>query len=69
MNSPLSAAVELERDGPVAWITLNRPDVINTTNEEIRQGVARLLVQLDEETPDSPRAGYRRFSAMRRCTC
>jgi enoyl-CoA hydratase/carnithine racemase len=49
MTSLLSGAVEVERRGPVAWITLNRPDVINAINEEIRQGVPPLLAQLDTD--------------------
>jgi enoyl-CoA hydratase/carnithine racemase len=49
MTAPISYAVELERRGSAAWITLNRPDVINAINEEIRQEVPRLLTVLDED--------------------
>jgi enoyl-CoA hydratase/carnithine racemase len=49
MISSASGAVELEQCGPVTWITLNRPEVINAINEKIRQDLPRLLAQLDED--------------------
>jgi enoyl-CoA hydratase/carnithine racemase len=49
MSSTALNALELERRGPVAWITLNRPEVINAINDEIRKGAPRLLAQLDDD--------------------
>ncbi len=39
-------AVRIERDGPVGWIVLNRPEQINAINDAIRQGVPRALAEL-----------------------
>jgi enoyl-CoA hydratase/carnithine racemase len=49
MASAVSAAVELERVESVAWLTLQRPDVINAINDEIRQSVPRMLAELDAD--------------------
>jgi enoyl-CoA hydratase/carnithine racemase len=49
MASAVSAAVELERHESVAWLTLQRPDVINAINDEIRDSVPGILAELDAD--------------------
>lgn len=41
-----AGAVRIERDGPVGWIVLNRPEQINAINDAIRLGVPRALAEL-----------------------
>ncbi len=41
------AAVRIERDGPIGWVVLNRPDQINAINDGIRRGVPSALAELD----------------------
>lgn len=40
-----------EKDGPIAWITLNDPDRLNALSEEMGQGIAKLvpLINKDKE--------------------
>jgi enoyl-CoA hydratase/carnithine racemase len=42
-------AVCVEREGGVGWITLSRPGQINAINDEIRQGVPRMLAELEAD--------------------
>ena len=44
---PAGAAVRIERDGPIGWVVLNRPDQINAINDGIRRGVPSALAELD----------------------
>ncbi len=44
-----SDAVRIERDGPVGWIVLNRPEQINAINDAIRTGVPRALAELSAD--------------------
>jgi enoyl-CoA hydratase len=39
----------IERDGPVALVTLNRPDALNSFDEELHHAFARLWVDLDAD--------------------
>src|SRR5947209_18234652 len=41
----------VERDGPVATVTLNRPDHLNAFDEALHHAFARFWVDLDDE-PD-----------------
>ncbi|MDZ7675507.1 MAG: enoyl-CoA hydratase-related protein [Acidimicrobiales bacterium] len=49
-NDDLPDVIEVEADGPVRIIRLNRPDDLNATNHELHQGLAELWPQLDEDT-------------------
>ncbi len=42
-------AIQVEVDGPVRVIRLNRPDNLNATNHELHQGLAELFPQLDAD--------------------
>jgi enoyl-CoA hydratase/carnithine racemase len=35
----VSSAVRYEREGPVAWLTIERPDARNAINAEVREGI------------------------------
>ena len=51
MNSgPTLAPVVYEKDGPLAWLTLNRPEVLNAMNLAMRD----LLYELVESARDDP---------------
>ena len=41
-------AIQLERDGDVLVVRLNRPDALNATNRELHAGLAGLWPQIDE---------------------
>ena len=45
-------AIQVEEDGPVRIVRLNRPDNLNATNHELHQGLAGLFPQLDAD-PDA----------------
>jgi len=45
-------AIQVEVDGPVRIVRLNRPDDLNATNHELHQGLAELFPQLDAD-PDA----------------
>jgi enoyl-CoA hydratase/carnithine racemase len=45
----INAAVTVERDGPLAWVVLNRPDQLNAINDDIRIGVPQALGELDAD--------------------
>jgi enoyl-CoA hydratase/carnithine racemase len=62
----LPPAIEVESDGPIRLVRLNRPEQLNATNHELHQGLAELFPQIDAD-PDA-RAGVvtgngRAFSA------
>jgi enoyl-CoA hydratase len=42
-------ALEVEADGPVLVVRLNRPDELNATNHELHQGLAELFPQIDAD--------------------
>jgi enoyl-CoA hydratase/carnithine racemase len=43
------AAIEVEADGPVRVVRLNRPEQLNATNHELHQGLAELFPQIDAD--------------------
>lgn len=47
----MSEVVTLERDGPVAWITLNRPESLNAINDAVRAALPD-CVRAAEADPD-----------------
>lgn len=54
MDYDLPSSIQLDTDGAVRVVRLNRPDELNATNHELHQGLARLWPQLD--TDDEARA-------------
>jgi enoyl-CoA hydratase/carnithine racemase len=52
MNYDLPDALQVEPDGPVRVIRLNRPEQLNATNRELHAGLAALFPQLDAD-PDA----------------
>lgn len=63
----MSEAVLLEREGPISWITLNRPEALNAINVEVREQLPRCVREADGD--DATRvivlrgAGERAFCA------
>lgn len=51
MNYELPAEIQVESDGPIRLIRLNRPDELNATNHVLHQGLAELFPQIDAD-PD-----------------
>jgi enoyl-CoA hydratase len=49
-NYDMPDAIELQADGPVLVVRLNRPDRLNATNHELHQGLAELFPQVDADT-------------------
>jgi enoyl-CoA hydratase/carnithine racemase len=47
----LPPEIEVESDGPIRLIRLNRPEQLNATNHELHQGLAGLFPQVDAD-PD-----------------
>src|SRR5947209_15351023 len=45
----LSDVVQVEHDGPVRIVRLNRPDDLNATNHELHRGLAELFPQIDAD--------------------
>ena len=43
------ATILFERDGPIAWITLNRPEVRNAYNTEMRDDLYAALSALRDD--------------------
>ena len=41
--------IQVEADGPIRIVRLNRPDVLNATNHELHENVAKIWPQLDED--------------------
>jgi enoyl-CoA hydratase/carnithine racemase len=48
MASSATKAVEITHCNGVAWLTLNRPQVINAINHQVRSLITHLLMELDE---------------------
>jgi enoyl-CoA hydratase len=46
------AELEVEADGPVRVVRLNRPEHLNATNHELHRGLAELFPQIDDD-PDA----------------
>src|SRR2546423_1035121 len=42
--------IEVEADGPIRIVRLNRPEQLNATNHELHQGLAELFPQIDADT-------------------
>ncbi|HEX6568953.1 MAG TPA: enoyl-CoA hydratase/isomerase family protein [Acidimicrobiales bacterium] len=51
-NYHLPEALQVEVDGPIRVIRLNRPEQLNATNHELHSGLAALFPQLDAD-PDA----------------
>jgi enoyl-CoA hydratase/carnithine racemase len=49
MTYDLPAEIEVEADGPLRIVRLNRPDRLNATNHELHAGLAALFPQLDAD--------------------
>jgi enoyl-CoA hydratase len=45
----LPEEIEVEVDGPIRIVRLNRPDHMNATNHVLHQGLAGLFPQLDAD--------------------
>jgi enoyl-CoA hydratase/carnithine racemase len=43
-------ALEVDADGPIRIVRLNRPEQLNATNHELHQGLAELFPQIDADT-------------------
>src|SRR3954447_20076451 len=43
-------AIQIEAEGPIRIIRLNRPEQLNATNHELHQGLAELFPQIDADT-------------------
>jgi enoyl-CoA hydratase/carnithine racemase len=52
MNYDLPDEIQIEHDGPVRIVRLNRPEQLNATNHALHQGLAELFPQLDAD-PDA----------------
>jgi enoyl-CoA hydratase/carnithine racemase len=50
MRYDLPPSIEVEADGPIRVVRLNRPDQLNATNHELHQGLAELFPQIDADT-------------------
>lgn len=50
MNYHVPDVIQVEIDGPIRIIRLNRPEQLNATNHELHQGLAELFPQLDADT-------------------
>jgi enoyl-CoA hydratase/carnithine racemase len=49
MNYHVPEEIQVEADGPVRIVRLNRPDALNATNHVLHQGLAELFPQLDAD--------------------
>jgi enoyl-CoA hydratase len=49
MTPSTSPVLDVRRDGPVAVVTLNRPDQLNSFDEELHYAFARLWLDLDRD--------------------
>jgi enoyl-CoA hydratase/carnithine racemase len=49
MTYDLPDAIQVEADGPVRIVRLNRPEHLNATNHELHEGLAALFGQLDAD--------------------
>jgi enoyl-CoA hydratase/carnithine racemase len=50
MSYDLPDVLQVEEDGPVRIVRLNRPDALNATNHELHEGLAALFPQLDADS-------------------
>jgi len=50
MTYDLPDCIQIEADGPVRIVRLNRPEQLNATNHELHGAMARLFPQLDADT-------------------
>lgn len=50
MTYDLPDEIQVEADGPIRVVRLNRPEQLNATNHELHQGLAALFPQLDADT-------------------
>src|SRR3954451_2015550 len=50
MKYDVPEAIQVEADGPIRIIRLNRPEQLNATNHELHQGLAELFPQIDDDT-------------------
>jgi enoyl-CoA hydratase len=50
MTYDVPPEIEIEADGPVRIVRLNRPDQLNATNHVLHQGLAELFGQVDADT-------------------
>ena len=48
-NYDLPAEIQIEADGPIRIVRLNRPEQLNATNRALHQGLAALFPQLDAD--------------------
>ena len=46
-------SIQIEVDGPIRIVRLNRPDDLNATNRELHSGLAALFPQLDADSNES----------------
>jgi enoyl-CoA hydratase/carnithine racemase len=49
MTYDLSDVIQVKEDGPVRIVTLNRPDALNATNDELHRAVASVWPQLSAD--------------------
>ena len=49
MNYDVPAEIQVEADGPIRIIRLNRPDNLNASNHPLHKGLAELFPQLDAD--------------------
>src|SRR5688500_7540929 len=52
MTYDLPDVIQIEADGPIRLVRLNRPEQLNATNHELHSGLAALFPQLDAD-PDA----------------
>jgi enoyl-CoA hydratase len=48
-NYDLPAVIQVEDDGPIRIVRLNRPNELNATNHELHSALARLFPQIDDD--------------------
>src|ERR1700739_70530 len=65
----MPAEIDVRAEGPLRIITLNRPQTLNSVNDNLHVGLARLWPRLTDD-PNSPRGwgifGRRRFLVSQR---
>jgi len=50
----LPPVLEVEIDGPIRIVRLNRPEQLNATNHELHQALADLFPQIDADLEAGP---------------
>jgi len=48
-NYDVPAVIQIEEDGPIRIVRLNRPNELNATNHELHSALARLFPQIDDD--------------------